>query len=64
MLKVIALVALTALAGCSGEGCYECALAVMSGGLQNYGAARTAASYQPAYHSTFCYPAGRAVVCN
>lgn len=61
MLRLIIVCLPLALGACGMDDNSAAALAVMGGGLQNYGAQR--ASYQPAYHTALCQPVGRTVMC-
>lgn len=65
LIRLVVIVTLPFLAGCTGWGDYnsQAALLMMSGGLTNYGAQR--ASYQaPVYNSTYCYRVGNGMLCN
>lgn len=58
-----ALIICAALSGCDSDpDRTAAALAILGGGLQNYGAAR--ASYMPPPQSVYCYPVGRGMMCN
>ena len=56
--------ALGFLSGCATNYDTAAGLAALGGGLQNYGAQRTAAAYYQAPRVTYCYRVGNGVMCN